>query len=110
MSDTGATVGLPDFAAAIDYSCVGNNKTPARILASRGSAVRSSTSLPGIKAGLNLGLRAWSPMPRGRQLAHARRSHVLQHPPLSVSGSAAAPATGRHPGGRRVDDTLHLSL
>src|ERR1700730_15098003 len=62
------------------------SKTPARIRATAGVRFAKLTFAPGIEAGLNLGLGAGLPMPRGRQLARARWSHVLQHPPLAVSG------------------------
>src|SRR5580704_7148663 len=57
------------------------SKTPARIRASAGVRFAKLTFAPGIEAGLNLGLGAGLPMPRGRQLTRARWSHVDQHPP-----------------------------
>src|SRR5579862_9559104 len=73
------------FAGAMDYPLADPlalySKTPARIRASAGVRFAKLTFAPGIEAGLNLGLGASLPMPRGRQLARARWSHVDQHPP-----------------------------
>ena|SRR5580700_7826073 len=62
------------------------SKTPARIRATAGVRSRSCIFALGSKAELNLGLGALLPMPRGRQLARARWSHVAKHPPCWFPG------------------------
>src|SRR5579862_6423742 len=64
------------------------------------AGVRSAKSVfaPGLEAGLNLGLGAGLPMPRGRQLTRARWSHVDQHPPAGFPdrrGAVPLPSTTR---------------
>src|SRR5262249_30500661 len=85
------------------------DKTPARIRASRGSAVRSNSSLPAAMPGyiLDLALRC-----RCQGVGNLRAPGGLMSANTLLSGLPGSPpvSPGRHPSGRHVDDTLHLGL
>src|SRR5580704_7283260 len=106
------TVFLP-LARAMDYPIDDPqalySKTPARIRASAGVRFAKLTFAPGIEAGLNLGLGAGLPMPRGRQLTRAR-CRALTTSCIGAVDRVASRAESRGGGGQMKGRMLAIVL